>query len=230
MAIVSRQEFADLCGDEVKFLTVYIHRGKVIQFDLDKKTLDTKHPVNAAYIKERKLKNSQKKQDQILINSIPPAPNHQYHDDDSDDDLPAPIDHKLLKSIISGSSDSKGTDGPAEWLRKKMKGDADLVALRVEKEQLLLDKAAGRLVPIDVAADVLRSQAKTIFSNMENALENIATVFCNIMANGDMDMYTRVVEAGRRELNVSINRAGIEANDSLDKIITNYTESRSNKL
>ncbi len=234
MAIVTRQEFADLCGDDVKHLNVYISRSKVV---VGKDGMDTKHPINAAYIKKRKEANAVKKEEKATITRIPPAmprlPQRVPAGDD-DDDLPPPLDENMINAYLlekRGKRDNGGSEGSIEkWLKMKMKGDAELVSLRVEKEQLLLDKAAGKLVPVDVAADVLRSQAKTIFVNFENAIENIATVFCNIMAGGDIEMYTRIVEAARKELHGSITKAGADAAVELDTILNNYADSRANKL
>ncbi len=127
-------------------------------------------------------------------------------------------------------SDGITTEDMQSWIRKKMKGDADYIALKVEKEQLLLDKAAGKLVPIEVASNILRSQAKTIFSNFENAIDNIATVFCNIMANGNMDMYARIIEQARKELEAAITRAGADSVKDLDIILGEYSDAKPNKL
>jgi len=225
-----------MCGDNVKLLNVYISRKKVILHDSSGKLVDTDNLINLLYKKKRQEINKSKKEDSQIINNILPNPrkNKKQVDDDGDDDLPPPLDQSFITEAMSrGKRDSSGDmnqENMQGWIRKKMKGDAELVALKVEKEQLLLDKAAGKLVPVDVAANVLRSQAKTIFANMENALENIATVFCNIMAGGNMDMYTRIVEAGRLELGKSISRAGIDAKDDLEKIITDYSDTRASKF
>ena len=247
MAEVSRQEFADLCGDDVKTLNVYISRNKVIVTDpKDKsKAIDTTHPINKAFLKQRKESNKLKQETKQIISSLPHAavhprqhilPKGEY--EDGAEPLPDGITPEAMMALFAGNKGGrrgKGDEddelgGMRKWMMMKIKGDAELVALRVEKEQLLLDKAAGKLVPVDVAADVLRSQAKTIFVNFENSIENIANVFCTIMAGGNMDMYTRIVENARKELHTAINRAGAEANTDLDNILNTYADSRANKL
>lgn len=234
MAIVSRQDFADMCGDSVKLLNVYISRKKVILHDSDGKLIDTENMINMLYKKKRKEINKSKKEDGVILNSIPPNPrkNKPFDEDDPEEnELPPPLDKSFISEAMSVSSRSGSSAGIVgenmqAWIHKKMKGDADLVALRVEKEQLLLDKAAGKLVPVEIAADVLRSQAKTIFANFEKAIENIASIYCQIMANGDMSMYTRIVESGQKELSNAISRAGADADKDLDTILTNYTDNK----
>jgi hypothetical protein len=236
MAEVTRQEFADMCGIDNDQLRSYISRKKIIVCGKDGKHIDTTNPVNKAFKEKRKASQNAKKEMGDVISRIPPAmprlPQRVPSGDD-EDDLPPPLDENMINAYLlekRGKRDHGDGDSVAKWLKMKMKGDAELVALRVEKEQLLLDKAAGKLVPVDVAADVLRSQAKTIFVNFENAIENIATVFCNIMAGGDITQYTRIVEACRKELHTAITRAGADATVELGSILNNYADSRANKL
>ncbi len=61
MAIVSRQEFADMCGDDVKLLNVYIQRKKVILHDAAGKQIDSDNLINQLYRKKRKEINKSKK-------------------------------------------------------------------------------------------------------------------------------------------------------------------------
>jgi hypothetical protein len=110
MAIVTRQEFADLCGDDVKSITVNITRKKIILDDDTGKNIDTKHPLNATFIKKRKAWNNAKKESQALIKSIPVNPRKGKSDEeDPEDELPDPIDERLLKTMF-GAGRSLGSD------------------------------------------------------------------------------------------------------------------------
>lgn len=232
MAIVSRAEFAELCRMDVKALNVYISRKKIILHDGGGKTIDTENMINMLFKKTRlelqKLKTEEKK----VLESIPANPRTgKSFDDDDEEPLPPPIDKNFItEAIKAGGDEGVSGENMQSWIRKKMKGDADLVALRVEKEQLLLDKAAGRLIPIDVASNILRSQARSIFANMENAIENIASIYCNVMASGNMEMYARILEEGQKQLAISIERAGADASNDLEIILNEYSDSRATKL
>lgn len=245
MAEVSRQEFAELCGDDVKTLNVYINRKKVIM-SAGGKTIDTTNPINKAFKDKRKASATSRKQNADLILSIPPNPlapgpqagrKRPNEDEDGGDPLPEPLDIEKITALFAGNKGGRRdrADGAAlgdmqKYVMMKIKGDAELVSIRVEKEQLLLDKAAGKLLPMELAVDVLNGHGKLIFSNFESSIKNIATVFCKIMAGGDMDMYTRIVTDCNKELEATIKRAGIEANNELDNILTAYADGRANKL
>jgi len=233
MAIVSRQDFADMCGDNVKTLNTYISRKKVIVHGDKGKLIDTEDMINMLYKKQRKERNNAKKEDTEIIRNIATGPKKiNYDDDKEEDDDDQPTYDKNFISEVEKTSRSKSvtaTGGSSPFLLKLQK-DTELVSLRIEKEKILLDKAAGKLIPMDVAASLLKSQARSIFSNFDNAIENIAGIYCQIMANGDMSMYTRIVDEGKRALSVAIERAGADADNDLDTILTTFSEGNSSKI
>jgi hypothetical protein len=245
MAEVSRQEFAELCGDDVKTLNVYISRKKLI-VSADGKTIDTTNPVNKSFKDKRKAANQAKMQAAAIIAGIPPNPlapgpqagrKRPNEDEDGGEPLPEPLDIEKITALFQGNkggrrdrADGEELGDMQKYVMMKIKGDAELVTIRVEKEQLLLDKSAGKLLPMDLALDVLKNHGKIFLSNFENSINNIATVFCEVMAGGDMDMYTRIVSECRRELSAAITRAGSEAKLDLQSILDEYAESKGNKL
>lgn len=249
MAELSRQEFQELCGISDGTLRKQISRGKVLEQDDGKggKFIDTTNPVNKLFKDKQKQLRTQKNELQQLINQIPantlPKPQTskaQFRQvimpasEGDEDALPPMVDTETLRAMEQVMANGGGDEMPnaggglQQWLLMKMKGDAQLVTVRVQVEKLKLDKTAGKLVPVDVAAEILRSQARTIFVNFENSIENIANIFCQIMAGGNMDMFTRIREEARKELKVAINKAGADADVEMERIINTYAEG--NKL
>lgn len=60
MPLISRKEFAELCGDLYEATNKYIIRGKIDVLPDNKKLIDTDNAVNAAFIQERQLFNRTK--------------------------------------------------------------------------------------------------------------------------------------------------------------------------
>jgi len=222
-----------MCGDDVKVLNVYINRKKVIMHDADGKTIDTENTLNNLYKKKRQEINKSKKEDAELVKHIASVKRSVPKDSDEDDDDQGDYDQTFI-SEVENLSKGKGkislADETGNPYLLKLKKDTELVTLKIEKEKILVDKAAGKLLPIDVAASLLQSQAKAIFTNFDNAIENIAGIYCQIMANGDMKMYTRIVEEGKRALSVAIEKAGADADKDLDMILTTFSQSNTNRM
>lgn len=227
MAIVSRKEFAEMCGDDVKTLNVYINRRKVIMHDPEGKKIDTENLVNLLYKKKRHEINKAKKEDaeiakQIIANPRKNVTEESNNGDDDDEDNSSDAD--FVSEMMKGFAGESGFSGGQSPMLKKLIKDTELVELKIQKEKILLDKAAGKLIPIDVAANLLRSQALFIFSNFDNAIENIAGVYCQIMANGDMSLYARIVEEGKKQLKAAIERAGSDVDSDLEKIVNEFSQ------
>ena len=232
MAIVSRKEFAEMCGDDVKTLNVYINRRKVVLHDADGKKIDTDNLVNLQYKKNRQGINKAKKEAAEIVSHIIPNPRRNISDDEDNDGQDEQTDSdKYFASKYIAQMGKQGTSfNPEDPYIVKLKKDTELVELKIQKEQILLDKAAGKLIPIDIAASLLRSQARFIFSNIDNAIENIANVYCQIMSNGDMSMYSRIVEDGKKQLSVAIQRAGSDVDKDLENIMNDFSQHSSTKI
>jgi hypothetical protein len=230
MAIVSRQEFADLCGDDVKYLNVYISRKKVVLFDDSGKTLDTKNGINAAFIKRRKEFNAVKKDEKQIIASIPvnphkvkvPAPAK-----DEDEGEEVPLDPKMEEAVKSGSLNSVfGRYTAAEYMFMQLRGNAELALTRAEKEKMQLEKAKGELLPIILVTEVYKRYSNNIFNHFESGIEIIADKFCQIMAGGNRDLHTRALEECRHVLKRCIQDAGMETNEDIERLVTEFSISR----
>jgi hypothetical protein len=222
MSILTRGEFAALCGDDIKSLNVYISRDKV---RVGENGIDTKNPINKIHLQKRKAFNAAKKAGQIDPKSIPAYINP---------DAPA------LPFVIAGDytptethteklkrqSDNNDDETIAFYQKKKLMGEAEKAVLGAEREQLLLDKAAGKLLPLDMVTNIHKLYARNIFVNFENALETLATKFCEIMAGGDQRLYTRVLQELKLSLDAVITKAGNETQEDIDTLIEDYSETR----
>jgi hypothetical protein len=245
MAEVSRQEFADMCGDDVKILNVYINRNKVIVTNSkDKsKAIDTTHPLNKAFIKQRKESNKLKAETKQIIAALPKAAVHpRQHILPKDDPDPDDIDSEQMPDSLTpeammalfagnkggrrGKSDSDELGGMQKWILMKIKGDAELVTLKVEREELLLQKTAGKLLPVDLVTEVHRRYATHIFNHFESGIETIAVKFCEIMAGGDKALYARALDDCRALLTSCIQSAGKDVDEDIKRLVYDFSEKK----
>ncbi len=229
MAIVSRQEFADMCGDDVKILNVYISRKKVIA---TKEGIDTKNPINVAYVKKRKQSNAVKKETVEVIKRVPPAKMQPKakslgDEDDSEDNPDVPYTPETIAAMKSGRVANPDDHlSAAEYMFMQLKGNAELAITRAEKEAFQLEKAKGRLLPIDLVTDIHKRYASNIFNHFENGVENMAVKFCQMVAAGDMEKYTAFLEACRHELKRCIAEAGAETAEDIERLIEEFSDNR----
>lgn len=235
MAIVTRQEFAEMCAIDMDSLRSYISRKKIIVQGEGGKQIDTTHAVNKAFKEKRKAQAQIKKDETELLRRVAMNPNKSKPAEDpefgdtEEDPLPPPLDENMINAYLlekRGKRDHPDDDGPRKWLLMKMRGDAELVSVRVIKENLLLEKAAGKLLPVDNVMNIHKAYAKNFLSHFENGIENIASMFCNIMAGGDMGMYTRITEQAKQLLATCINDAGKQTEEDIDRLIDEYSETR----
>lgn len=60
MPLISRKEFADICGDDILKVNKWIQRKKIWTLPDNKKLIDTDNPVNAAFASDRQVFNAAK--------------------------------------------------------------------------------------------------------------------------------------------------------------------------
>lgn len=238
MAIVSKQEFADLCGDHVNTLSVYLQRRKVVWFDEQTKQLDTKNPLNAAFIKKRKAHNTNKAEMQQVIKRIPPAQRFNEQNDgdgyaDVDDNpLPESPSPEALMALFAGNKGGRqgkaddDTESMQRYIKMKIKGDAELVEAKNIKERIIIDKLSGSLLPIELVQNIQEVYCKSIFNSFENGCQNFASLICARLANGDMTLYTQLVGELMTILQKCVDDAGKQANKDIDTLIDTFSTSR----
>lgn len=235
MAEVTRQDFADMCNIEMNSLRKYISRGKIIVHGEDGKLIDTTNPINKHFKENRKAKASEKKTLQELIASIPPNPNKGrkvvLEGDEEDLGEPEPLTEQAI-AILSmpraggRSGRVSGDENDTQrWIKLKLKGDALYSEAHAERERLLLQKAHGNLLPIDMVHDIHKRYATNFLTHFDNGVQNMATKFGQIMG-ADQAMIVRFAEECRHEMERCLGDAGMAAGEDIDRLIDMYSENK----
>ncbi|SCW88374.1 hypothetical protein [Mucilaginibacter sp. NFR10] len=237
MGQVSRQDFADLCGIDMDSLRSYISRKKVIVHGDKGKFIDTTNPINKAFRDKRKSALDSKKEMQDIISRIPVNPRKGKPDADVDDDyddnpMPESLSPEALLALFAGNKggrQGKGdedTESMQRYIRMKIKGDGELVAAKVIKENIQIDKLSGSLLPIDLVHNIQEVYCKTIFNSFENGCQNFASLICARLVNGDMTLYTQLVGELMGILQKCVDDAGRQADEDIDRLIDTFSVSR----
>lgn len=212
MALLTRAQFADLVERNPAVITGDINNGRLRVCEHDPKLIDTESPFVAAYIRKWQIRNNADllgeeytRPDQTTITARPPR-----------------FETKEIKDKIeyARSKDQKRLDMDD----RKRELETENLQLKIQREQLLLDKAAGKLLPIDLVEGVLKRHGNSFLKNFEKGIENIASMFCNIMVGGDQKYYTRIMEECRQELARCITKSGSDAEQEVDQLVEDYSE------
>jgi hypothetical protein len=235
MAELSREEFARLCGDNKAKLNTYIARKKVVVHGAKGELIDNTNPINKAHQRQRQEFNNQKTETNKLFERIgqSKAVRHGRNNEDgeyADEANSSTPSLEAIDALFIGNQGGRKSSGGEEaeraaakkYMFMKLKGDAELVATRVEKEKILLAKVAGEVLPTEVAFNAHMIYKQSIVLAFETGIMNIANKFCHIMAAGNMDMYTQITEECRRELDRCVKDAGGESNRELEKMIREF--------
>lgn len=130
MALMTRVEFAEICGVSYPHLAVYIKRGKVIEEKFKghkKKKIDTENLYNKDFYEKNKNKNS--------------------------GSVPEKKKKVAQKSEVVKSDPEPSTsvgDSGYNLDQKKKQRDIELKELSIEQKRLEIDKTKGKLIPKDL--------------------------------------------------------------------------------
>lgn len=242
MPLVNRTQFAELCGwfgDDVKKLNVYISRGKVSVSLANKKLIDTENAKNSAFISQWVMANGLKAKGIDI-----PRPSKESKAEKpkpivktGSANLPAPSSPGVTRPVVRPEPSAQ----PKEIKRKeayqqakdqqyadleveKKEKEMQMLDLKIQREELLLNKSAGQLLPIDLVTGILKRHAGVFLKNFEKGCDNIASIYCNIMAGGDPKMLVRISEHMKKELSTCVLNAGRDADQEVDILVDEFSQ------
>lgn len=233
MAIVSRQEFADICGVDIKYLNVYISRKKVATVITDKSLIDTENPLNVIWKKNLKKNEKEKVEKQRAEKRVK---KQQLNND--------PVIEKTIQETYQEvvevytkpetptqrkkrEKQNEDDEELVSWdLRKKI-ADTLKAERAAELEEMKVQKMQGNLMPVDLVKQILKMNIQHILKTFENDLVNIASVYCDILAEGDRAKLSELIKKMRISLTDTIRKTESNAAQEIENVIEDYAEARS---
>lgn len=218
MADLSKDEFASICRTTPAIISTNIHRNKII-FNKETKKIDSDDPINKAFFKKYKKMYEEKEAMQTVSKKI--------------DTLYDEVVEKATKKVSKKEVDEEKKKSKAksqeilDWTERKLVADALLQEARAEKEKLNLEKLAGKLIPVDLVFNILNIHNHDIFATFQNDAENLASVYCDILAGGDRKRLSEITTKLGEKLNDAVKRAKEVSISSIEIAIDEYSEVRS---
>ena len=218
MAELSKEEFAAICLTTPGIINTNIHRKKLV-YDIDTKKLDSDDPINKAFSKKyQKLY----KEKQDALKNVKKV-----------EELYEDVVEKVTKKVEQKQVTEKTTNSRAksqkviDWSERKQQADTLLQEARAEKENLTLQKLAGKLIPVDLVFNILNIHNHDIFATFQNDAENLASVYCDILAGGDRKRLAEITTKLSEKLDNAVRRAKEVSMSSIENAIDEYREVRS---
>ena len=222
MSLLSKKDFAAVCQTTVAVLDTNISRGKVV-YIRDLKKMDTEDPLNAAFktryltVKKTRdderarVKNVEKMYTEVVEKATEIA------------------SKKINEAVVTEKvkQSSARSRKIVDWDARKKKADTLLVERRAEKEQLTLEKLAGKLIPLDLMFEVLRAHNQNIFATFQNDVENLGSIYCDILAGGDRGKLSEITTKLSEKLADIINRSKDVAISGIESAVEDYQDTRS---
>ena len=85
---------------------------------------------------------------------------------------------------------------------------------------------AGKLIPVDLVFQILRIHNQDIFATFQNDAENLASIYCDILADGDRRKLSEITDKLNHRLQEIILRAKDVSMSSIEQAIDDYKEVR----
>jgi len=209
------QEFAEFCGVNASIIAVNVQRKKIVR-DQDNMILIS-DPVNVSFKKRRDY--LQTDAGQATIEGAATRKRGQL----KNEKLTAA--QKEVKKLLKAEAKKKT---PMEiWREKKIIADAKKAQYEAELKAVQLEKAMGKVIPIELLHTILKINIQHIFIGFENELQNIASVYCDVLAGGDRGRLAEIISKMRDVLERIIKRTEESADKEIELAVDEFAEVRS---
>jgi len=232
MAKLTRKEFAALCHTNQQVINTNVHRDNLV---VEKKKINTENAQNKAFFDryQKKFDDERKSINQVYteVVEVVKKPKKKPLAE------PLPIVKKKPRpsgSTTSSKKDQDDNEDPSaadlnsqkivDWTLRKKQADAELVEYRAEHERLKIEKMAGKLIPVDLVFQILNIHNKSIFSTFQSDAENLASVYCEILAEGDRNKLAEITDKLSVIINLNVDKSKDLSEMELNNAIAEYSE------
>jgi len=230
MAKLTRKEFAALCHTNAQVINTNVARNNLV---VEFRKINTENAQNKAFFDryQKKFDDKNKSINNVYAEVVKPLPKTKRKP------LAEPLPTIKKKPRPSGSTTpmkNKANDAPSaadinshaivDWNTRKKKADAELVEYRAEHERLKIEKMAGKLIPVDLVFQILNIHNKSIFSTFQSDAENLASVYCEILAEGDRTKLAEIMDKLSIIINLNVEKSKDLSEMELNNAISEYSE------
>lgn len=219
MADLTRKEFAALCHTTQQVVNVNISRGKVIL--MDDGLIDSQNKINNQFF-EKYIKRKTAEKKPVKAAALTPQKSKPKKTRGR-----KPKSKKAPQQKDEPTNREKQND-EAEFIygldQRKKKADAELQEFKAAHEKMKLNKLAGKLIPVDLVFQILNIHNKSIFATFQSDTENLASIFCEILAEGDRKKLSEITEKISENLLKVVEKSKEISKLELENAIEEYSE------
>lgn len=239
MPIVSRKQYAELCGDDVLKINMWIKRGKISVSAVNKKLIDTENAINATFMSDRRRFNAMESFDghvpgnSTLTEKVAESKTksvgrpakvvekHYFNPKNKPVKPVKPAEPKEIRVFDKRIAEQSARDERRVDQDMQKKGlEIDNLELAKQQKLLQLNKSAGNLLPVDLVKGVLKRHGDTFFKTFEKSIER----FISIIAGSDQETYVKHMATLKEMLSKSIQDAGKLADAEILILVNDYSE------
>jgi hypothetical protein len=230
MAKLTRKEFAALCHTNQQVINTNVQRNNLV---VEFKKINTENAQNKAFFDryQKKFDDERKSINQIYDEVVEPVVKPKKKP--LAEPLPAVKKKPIGKPVIAKKKQGDNEPQSAadlnsqkivDWTLRKKQADAELVEYRAEHERLKIEKMAGKLIPVDLVFQILNIHNKSIFSTFQSDAENLASVYCEILAEGDRSKLAEIMGKLSIIINLNVEKSKDLSEMELNNAISEYSE------
>ena len=183
MAEYTRKEFAAICHTTVGVINSNKARGNIIVNE--EGYIDSENAINNSFFNKYSKYFEEKIKKTVVSENKP---------------------EKKEKRKKPPSKQNQTSQQIMDWDARKKQADAELQEYKAAHEKLKMEKLAGKLIPVDLVFQILNIHNRSIFTSFHSDAENLASVYCEILAEGD-----------RKKLSEISNKLGYIISDKVEK-------------
>ena len=230
MALLTRKEFAALCHTNQQVINTNVQRNNLV---VEFRKINTENAQNKAFFDryQKKFNDERKSINEVYTEVVEPVVKPKKKP--LAEPLPAAKKKPSVKSAMAKKKQGDNEPQSAadlnsqkivDWTLRKKQADAELVEYRAEHERLKIEKMAGKLIPVDLVFQILNIHNKSIFSTFQSDAENLASVYCEILAEGDRSKLAEITDKLSVIINLNVEKSKDLSQMELDNAIEEYSE------
>ena len=205
--IMTINEFADHCNCPTSTIYTYVNRKFIVKTASG--SINIINKTNKKFIENRRKIDAKKNGVEFIPDQLKPK----------DAASNKTTKRKRSEPLIKKNSIE-------DWKRKKIIADSRKAEHDADLRKVQLEKAMGKVIPVELLNQILKMNVQGIFIRFEQELQNLASVYCDILAGGDRKKLAELIDAMRVELERIIKITGKNVKQEVDNAVEEFTETR----
>jgi hypothetical protein len=226
MSIISRAEFATICGTTPAIVNTNVSRGKIIPCGEKDKNVDTENWTNKQF--KKKCEDNAKKAKPVRVKKAV-EPIEEIYNKVVEKVEPKPKSgtrEETEEEKEKRKKQNEDSEEDGDWTRRKTVADALRAEQLAEKERLNVEKLMGQLIPFDLMKLIIKVNIQDILKSFVSESTNLASIYCDILADGDREKLAELTNKLQYTFETIVRRVETTTAKEIENVIEEFAESR----